>query len=230
VLGGPFEYREATVTLAWRVRMLRALFVDAWPLWLGVGGFLGAALAAVLLRSGGEAQVRTAGMLLQVIGLATVAVGLSKTRRLFKRPSVAARVGMWFGRLWSVFAPSKSTTVHLQGVAATAAAGTARVRVGAAPDAPLDRRVAVLEQNYELLQRQVDQQEAETNQRLRALRSEVQAESSARQAEDRLTTGKLEELAVGGLHLEGVGVGWLWLGVIGTSVPAEIAAWLGRVF
>ncbi len=218
------------MTLSWRVRTLRVVLADAWPTWLAIGGVLGAAMLGVLLRSSGEARARTAGMLLQLFGLATVAVGLSKTRQLFGRPSVVARVASWFGRLWSVFAPSKSATVHVQGVASVALAGSARVRVGAAPDATLDRRVAVLEQNYELLQKQVDQQEVQTNERLRALQSQVQAEATARQAEDRLTAGKLEDMAIGGLHLEGVGVLWLLLGVVATSMPTEIAAWLCNVF
>jgi hypothetical protein len=36
-------------------------------------------------------------------------------------------------------------------------------------------------------------------------------------------TVRLEELAVGGLHLEWVGLSWLVLGVLGTSIPDEIA-------
>jgi hypothetical protein len=218
------------VTLMSRARTLRSLLAEAWPTWLALGGLAGALVVGGLTRPADEARVRTTGMLLQLLGVGTVAVGLSQTRRLFGRASAVQRVGSWLSRLWSVVAPSRSATVHAVAAAAGAVAltGSARARVGAGPDTPLDRRVAILEENHNLLQQRVDQQEIETGKRVQAVRTEIQAERRAREAEHRLTAGKLEELAVGGLHLESVGVLWLLLGVIATSLSQEIAVWLCR--
>jgi len=40
---------------------------------------------------------------------------------------------------------------------------------------------------------------------------------------------KIEEVAIGGLHLEVVGLIWLLVGVTAASIPDVIAAWLSQL-
>ncbi len=61
------------------------------------------------------------------------------------------------------------------------------------------------------------------------MKTGVQREAAARQLADREIDKKIEEFAVGGLHLEFVGVLWLLLGTLGTSVPDETATFLMRI-
>jgi len=51
----------------------------------------------------------------------------------------------------------------------------------------------------------------------------VRREREERGAGDDRTTRQIEEVAIGGLHLEVVGLVWLILGVLGTSIPDEAA-------
>jgi hypothetical protein len=58
------------------------------------------------------------------------------------------------------------------------------------------------------------------------VRDDVQRETQERQAAEQRTFRQIEEVAIGGLHLEIVGLVWLFFGVLGTSIPDEIARWL----
>lgn len=76
----------------------------------------------------------------------------------------------------------------------------------------------------------------ETNTKVRGLREDVAAakkrierEVQKRQAEDKKVAGIMEEVAIGGLHLEMVGLVWPMLGVVCTSIPDRIAAWLSHL-
>lgn len=215
------------MSLTSRLKSLLDTLIDAWPVWLWLGGLVVSILAGAYLASTAEAMFRTAGMVLQLMGLATVAVGLSQTRRLFGCPSSAAKAMSWVRRLGAVFGRSNAITGQAYvSSGEVRMSGSARVRIGATPDAPMERRVEVLEQNYALFQAEFDASVAQAANALQGLRSALGPESSARQAEANATAAKLEEMAVGGLHLESIGVIWLAIGVIGTSVPAEIANWL----
>jgi hypothetical protein len=170
-------------------------------------------------------------MLLQLLGLATVAFGLSQMRRLFGRPSVAEKVLRWWGRFVATFSRPKAVHAYLNATAAsvTLSAGKARVRHGVSPDAPTDRRVTVLEENLNLLQKQVDEDLDELRGRIAELKAQADREAQARRQDDDRMALQLEAVAVGGLHLESIGLLWLALGVLGTSVPVEIAACLARL-
>jgi hypothetical protein len=56
------------------------------------------------------------------------------------------------------------------------------------------------------------------------LREHIERETQERRAENQQAARSIEEMVVGGLHLEIVGLSWLVLGVVGTSIPDEIAA------
>jgi hypothetical protein len=213
-----------------RLRILRAVLAEAWPAWLAIGGVVAAVVIGRLLASTPEAEVRIAGMLLQLLGLGTVAVGLSQIRRLFGRPSVVERLTGWFKRVTFIFGRRKDANVYVH--AATGGvtlAGSARVRIGASPDAPIERRLAILEENVNHLQKEVDEDVNELRGRIAQVRSQIDRETQERRADDRLTASRLEDVAIGGLHLESIGLLWLVLGVMGTSVPQEIAAWVGQL-
>jgi hypothetical protein len=68
-----------------------------------------------------------------------------------------------------------------------------------------------------------------TRQSVDQLRDADQQERGERRAADQAHDKKLEEVAVGGLHLETMGLVWLLVGVIASSVPAQLAAWLARI-
>jgi uncharacterized small protein (DUF1192 family) len=99
-----------------------------------------------------------------------------------------------------------------------------RLEVSAAPNAPLDRRVALLEENVKRLRNEFYAKDKENMEKLSTLTGVIEEERRLREIEARRLSNQLEEFAVGGLHLEIIGLVWLFLGVLGTSIPDEIAA------
>lgn len=203
-----------------------AVLRDAWPAWVAVAGVVFATVLGFQLSHTKSAGVRYAGMVLQIMGLATVAIGLSQVRQLFGRPSLLWKVLTWFRRIAAAFCRPKPTVVQANTGTIAIRSGRARVMVRASPEDSLDRRVALLEENLYRLQDEVDAKEKEFKKELGTVRDALGQEQRSRETEDRKVSAKLEELAIGGLHLEFVGLIWLALGVLGTSIPDEIACLL----
>ena len=204
-------------------RRLAAVLKEAWPTWLALAGVLVTFNLGCLVSSGLANAVRYAGTTLQILGLGTVACGLEKTRSLFNRPSIRASIGGWFRRFAAVFKAPKSISAQggLEAVAKVRAEG--QVVRGVRPGSPLDERVKALEENLNQLRDELDKKAQEVNRELGGLKKDLQQESQERQAADKGVTRQIEEVAIGGIHLEIVGLVWLFLGVLGASLPEEIA-------
>jgi hypothetical protein len=114
-----------------------------------------------------------------------------------------------------------SGTGHVRG--SVTVVGYGRSILSAGPGAPLERRVAILEENLARLQHEFDRGENNITTELHNLNNAIEEERRSREKEANWIRGQLEEVAVGGLHLEYVGLAWLVLGVLGTSIPSEIA-------
>lgn len=59
----------------------------------------------------------------------------------------------------------------------------------------------------------------------------IKAERLAREADRAHLATRLDQFAVGGLHIEWMGIGWLVVGLVLSNIPAEITKalhWLGR--
>jgi hypothetical protein len=104
--------------------------------------------------------------------------------------------------------------------------GEARVIRGVGPGATLDERVSTLEKNLTLLRDELDTKLQGLRRELGTVKESIEHESQERRAADEKTGRKIEEVAIGGLHLEWVGLFWLYLGVIAGSIPDVIAEWL----
>lgn len=211
-------------TIRWRT--LLALLKDAWPTGLALGGVALSFFVSWLFSVTLSAAVRHAGTMLQVLGLATVAIGLSEMRRLFGRPSLRRRVAAWFRRVIATFRTPEPITLQASGSFSAAWFGEARVVRGVPPGAPLEDRVAVLEDNLGRLRDELDAKEEKIRREMATVREGLEHESQERRVENQRMAQTVEEVAVGGLHLEFVGLIWLVLGVLGTSIPDEIAAFL----
>ncbi len=98
-----------------------------------------------------------------------------------------------------------------------------------APDASIERRLAVLEENLRALRDEMDAKVQDLRKRMASIKEQAERESREREVEDQKMAAKIEEVAVGGLHLETIGLLWLVFGVIGTSIPEEIAALIRRI-
>ena len=174
-----------------------------------------------------EPAFRITGMVLQLLGLGTVAWGVRKTRELFGRPGMFKRfVEWWRGR--PRYHPSVVTsTATASGTSNVAFVGEVWSEVG--PDAYIEIRLAVLEKNLLEMRRQFNGFAQETRTNLNKHTNDLRQETQVRGDEDRAIRAKLEDVGVGGLDISVMGIVWLGVGVIMSSLSLELAAWIWPV-
>jgi hypothetical protein len=210
------------MALTFRRRAFIVALKNAWPFWMVLSGIAIAAVFGFALSKNASASVRYAGAILQVFGLGTVAFGLSQIRRYFCRPSLLERVFAWLRQLGATFRRPTPITLEAHAGGFATVSGEAALIHKAGRDSSLDRRVTILEENLNRLRVELDAKDQKIRNDLSTLTGTIEEERRARETEVRRISSQLEELAVGGLHLELVGITWLTLGVVGASIPDEI--------
>jgi hypothetical protein len=185
---------------SWLNRFGHWLFVRPWWVWATFVVVVGILAIHCRLSLTGEASVRITGLVFQLLGLWTVAKGLKETRELFGRPGVFASLIRWL-RDAPRFTPKLSISVSNS---ATIGIST---RVVIAP--------ASIEERLTSIERQLADS--------RHLGSEaLTSEGRTCQAADQAIQRKLEEFAAGGLHLETIGLIWIFIGIILATISVEI--------
>jgi len=204
----------------WLAAVWRWLMVPSTE-WLGLLVVAGGVTVAAFL-GGDEGTIRVVGMLLQLLGIATVAKGIVDTRRLFGRPSIRIAIAEWL----SAFPPmtpkhaviAVSDAMHLS----ISASGFASASLPA--DASIQTRVEVLETNVRLVHERITGVQAEIDATLKTLHADLHDEKSTRSAEDEALSVRLENASTGGLRISAVGALWLSVGVVMSTIPAELSA------
>jgi hypothetical protein len=168
-----------------------------------------------------EQQVRLTGMLLQLLGVVTVALRLRAAQRQFPWQAVTE---------WLKRRPRFGVTHQILS-AGTVSIGVgtmrARMRVGAGPLSSLEDRIGVLEKNYANLFDEVGALDQELTQKTAELSTNLKIESTTRVESDKKLEEKLKEAVVGVLHLDLWGVLYFVLGIIAGTASSEIASFFG---
>lgn len=185
-----------------------------------------AALTAVVVSGCGywpvgnlEQRLRWTGMIFQLLGLATVAIGIGQMRRLFNHPSVWSQIKAWITR-WPV---RGNRTIELSGQATSTSGGHTDLQLRAGPGATLEQRVHVLETRMTAAEQREEHLSKEQARQAQDHRRALDAERSARESADEEHRKRLEVSATGGLLLSGIGLVWLIIGTILASASPEIA-------
>jgi hypothetical protein len=193
-------------------------------LWLAVGVVVAAGIVA--LRPGtSEPIVRWTGLILQLLGIATVIIGIEQTRRLFNHPSLLSIAKAWLGE----FPPYKRNIVIGAAAGSFGIAGAkARGYVTSNPpsNASIEDRVASLERNVGHLNKRIDDAFQELDKTQSEQTAALEKEKQERVAEDTKIASKLEMSDTGGLHISAIGALWLFVGVTLGTGSVEIAKWL----
>jgi hypothetical protein len=176
------------------------------------------------LRHGAtERHVRIVGMLLQLAGIGTVALGVRATRRMFNKPSYAELLRTWLAAFpkWR-----RDAVIAVRGVAAGTSAGKARATVWTTPrpSDSVERQLEIITSNVATLRGDVNRIEGELDRVTADHNAALSDEASQRAKADVALDEKLASAQTGGLHISVVGLVWLALGVIFTSIPSEIVA------
>ena len=173
-----------------------------------------------------ERHVRFSGMTLQLVGVMLIAVGLRDTRRAFEdQPTTWESVKTWWrGR--PRFTP-RHIKLEARGGAYAFGGASARMTVGASPDASLEHRLAALERQHAALFDEVGKLQEATNRQIGELTNAIAGERKEREKADTGIREQLKKAIVGGLPLGRVGAVCFFFGIIAATISPEIASWLG---
>jgi hypothetical protein len=149
-------------------------------------------------------------------------------RQEFGKPSLANHARNWVRRFGSAFKSPAPILLRADAAGAIGiVGGDLRARRGAGSGATVEQRLDVLTENLRLLEEEFDRRVKHLDDKSAELSKALLREGSARKAAYERTSRQIENVAVGGLHLEWAGLLWLILGVVGTSMPDELAGILG---
>lgn len=204
---------------------LGAWLAEARYVWLALTVVV-ISLALSLRPNTPEHVIRLTGLGLQLLGITTVAWGISETRALFGHPSVSSKVKAWFSRF-----PFLSREPIVGSMNATLSFDficNARGYTMHGPGIPptIESRVDALEKNLILIQDRISQTQGEMDGEFRKIIKLLKSEVQFRQEEDAAIRARLETTATGGVHISAIGAVLLFVGVILGTASVEIAGWL----
>ena len=113
-----------------------------------------------------EATIRITGMVLQLLGILTVAWGIHTTRKEFGHPSILTVWHQRLSRFPSFGKRGVTGTGHFTVPCATFF-GRGHTSVSAGPNAPIEARIQALEENLQLVHDRVSQTQNEMDQEFR---------------------------------------------------------------
>lgn len=183
---------------------------------------------AVEVTAHPEVAGRYAGGVLELFGFLVAAYALQKkVAQVTDRPGLGDRVVGWLCRAWRRVKMTfgwkpEGRTVSLEATGTGVATASARLKVTPGPDASLDRRVEILEQELESIRSRIDDLEQEVREARTELAEEItDVKSDLRDVEEELED-LIHRLAVGSLHWEGTGLFWFAVGVVVATWPGVI--------
>lgn len=214
----------------WRwIVALTHWMAEAWRVWGAVGLVVLVAFIGSWFPGNPDDRVRYCGLVLELLGIFTVVSGLRDKQRIFNRPGLLDHVLSWLASFprWR----TRAQTISLSAVSSATAICTGKLSVwrGTSSEASVEARLTALEANIETLKSEHAETSKELQEAKRKMTEAVTLERLARESADRDIRKQLETLGAGSLHLEAAGLFWLILGVIFSTVPAEVAkalAWL----
>ncbi|QLC74119.1 hypothetical protein LPB260_25825 [Pseudomonas sp. LPB0260] len=168
-----------------------------------------------------EQSIRITGLILQVLGIFTVAWGIKETRELFGQPSLITK-----GLQWLKNFPPYGGRVNSGSGHATFRAMTGNSR--GCTSLPIDEnssiedRLAAIETNINHIYKRIHETEISLDKQEKSMIEAISQETLLRELADSETHKKLEASSTGGLHISATGALWLLLGVTMSTAPNEL--------
>ena len=179
------------------------------------------ALVFSLRPGASEGEIRMVGLALQCLGIGVVLRDLGKTRRLFGLPGVMRLLHSWISRFPRWPRPQAVGGVFVA-AGSSALSGTGHVWRRLGPSATTEDLV----QSIEDLQQRLVQLETDVDSKLRDHHSALREEEQKRGRGHSELSHRLEAAETGGLHLALVGLVWLLLGLLLSTLSDEISRWI----
>ena len=209
-----------------RVKALLPWLAEARYVWLALAVSI-AALVIALRPGTTEPVIRLTGLALQILGIGTVAWGISETRALYGHKPLFAVARGWIERF-----PLRSRNIVLSaaGIASATAIGRARAHVthGTPLNPTVNDRLDALEKNVGALNDRIGATQKELDEEVSKMKTSISEEARQREQEDQGSRKLIEMTATGGVHISAIGAVWLFVGVTLSSAGVEIAAALAK--
>ena len=182
----------------------RWLVLDASRFWLAIV-VVGGALLISLQPGTSESFIRLSGMVLQLLGLGTVAWGIAVTRALFGTDSLLTAARKWVNRVPRLRrGHAVSMTAHFP-LDFDTAHGRGYSTDNAPAGAPIEARVEVLEKNLRRVNERLNQTQKEMDDELHKVKVSLTQETATRIVEDDSTRRTLEISETGGIYIMATG-------------------------
>jgi hypothetical protein len=195
-------------------------FIKPYLFWITIL-VLAASLVQVVYISSSEASFRITGLFLQILGIGTVAYGIHETRKMFGHPSFFSLAKDWLERF-----PKFGGRIRLfsSNIQATSMVGNPRLHVWMnAKDDSNEERIKAIEINLKSVNERLCEAQNQIDQCERKIQQDIKKEQDVRIKVDREILDKIEAIETGGIHITAMGVVWLFVGVIMSSVPVELS-------
>jgi hypothetical protein len=190
--------------------------------WITSAGIV-IALAIPACVASRDDHLRYSGLMLQLLGIGTVAMGVRDKGRIFGKITMWQWAHSWFRRVpkWH----RKSVTLEVDSVSHAHMASSASVwQWRNIPDSlPLEDKLKLVNENLETLKTQWQASEKRQGEVIRTLQTAVDTERTTRETALTQVTTRLNELGSGGLRMEAMGLAWLITGVVFATIPQELA-------
>jgi hypothetical protein len=192
---------------------------------------LGFPIGAWLFCAPQEVTVRYFGLGLELAGVFIVAYGLIERQALFGLPSFKERtlrvLRQWSEYLKRLLFSQKGQPVTLKintgDTVIVGLTGKLSVWRGVRPEAPIEKRLEVVEANLLTLKTEQSDSSQHLQKEVNARKDEIASERQMRERAHAILKNQLQRLGIGGMHLEWIGVLCLLLGVVLATASSEIA-------
>jgi hypothetical protein len=164
------------------------------------------------------------GLVLQLLGVATVAWNIRGTRVQFSRPGISDLVVQWLARRPKI-RPSLIEGRAFASLGVAIARGRGEVWYPISEDTSHEKRIEFIEKNQELLRDKIRGLEQDTENNFLEQTRALEREQKAREAESQAIRQRLEAAQVAGLHVSAMGLAWLVLGMCMSTASVELARW-----
>lgn len=209
-----------------RVKALLPWLAEARYVWLAL--VVSIAALVIALRPGTtEPVIRLTGLVLQILGIGTVAWGISETRALYGHKPLFAVARGWVERF-----PLRNRNIVFSAAGSASLVLTGRARAhlthGTPPNPTVNDRLDALEKNIEALHERIGATQKEIDDEISKLKISVSDEARQREQEDQGNLKLVEMTATGGVHISAIGAVWLFVGVVLSTAAVEIASALAK--
>jgi hypothetical protein len=176
------------------------------------------AAVAVPLYVDTELGFRVVGLLMQLVGVGTVAWNVGETKQLFGRPTTLASARQWLSRR-PRFNATTVINLEAKAIAISGASGHIEMWSEANSDAALEDRFAAIERNQSFLRGEIRDLRREASENEARFKRKLTQEAATRSEADGALTKQLSASQTSGLHVSIIGLFYLVTGMVISTVP-----------